>query len=117
MQATVSGEPDDGYLIASSQGNITCVVYDRAAPHAYRGTFRVVAHGDIDGTEGTDGLDATSTPLGPAFPSGKLVVMDGANTTPTAAPPTRTSRWSPGRTSPMPCGSTDDRRWSGEPIR
>ena len=82
LYAGRSGDPDDGYLIASSQGNNTYVVYDRAAPHAYRGTFRVVAHGDVDGTEGTDGLDATSTPLGPAFPSGMLVVMDGANTTP-----------------------------------
>ena len=77
-----SGDPDDGYLIAASQGNNTYVVYDRAAPHVYRGTFRVVARGDVDGTEGTDGLDATSTPLGPAFPSGMLVVMDGANMTP-----------------------------------
>ena len=74
-----SGDPGDGYLIASSQGNHTYVVYDRAEPHAYRGTFRVVGHGNVDGT---DGLDVTSTPLGPAFPGGMLVIMDGANTTP-----------------------------------
>ena len=82
LYAGPSGDPGDGYLIASSQGNSTFVVYDRAAPHAYRGTFRVVGHAGVDGAEGTDGLDVTSTPLGPEYPAGLLVVMDGENTNP-----------------------------------
>ena len=82
LYAGRSGDPGDGYLIASSQGNSTYVVYDRAAPHPYRGTFRVVGHGDIDGAEGTDGLDVTATPLGPEYPDGLLVIMDGENTNP-----------------------------------
>lgn len=68
-----------GYLIASSQGNWTYVVFDRAPPHAYRGTFRVADAADIDGTGDTDGLDVVSTPMGEGFPAGLLVVQDGYN--------------------------------------
>lgn len=70
--------PSRGYLIASSQGNDTFVVYDRLPPHAYRGTFRV-AGGDIDGVADTDGLAATAAALGAGFPDGLLVVQDGFN--------------------------------------
>ena len=68
-----------GYLIASSQGNWTYVVYDRAPPHRYRGTFRIDDGGAIDGTGDTDGLDVVSTSLGPSYPEGLLVVQDGYN--------------------------------------
>lgn len=75
-----SSDSLDGFLIASSQGNNTYVVYDRAPPHAYRGTFRVGDDaGGIDGAEDTDGLDVVSAPLGPHFPMGLLVVQDGIN--------------------------------------
>lgn len=72
---------NNGYLVASSQGNFTYVIYDRAPPHAYRGTFQVVdnASGDVDGAQKTDGLDVVSTPLGPEYPAGLLVVQDGDN--------------------------------------
>ena len=82
LYAPPNGGPHDGFLVASSQGNNTYVVYDRAPPHAYRGTFRV---GDnaamVDGTEDTDGLDVVSAPLGPDYPMGLLVVQDGINVT------------------------------------
>ena len=42
----------------------------------------MVGHAGVDGVEGTDGLDVTSTPLGPEYPAGLLVVMDGENTDP-----------------------------------
>lgn len=73
-----------GYLIASSQGNFTYVVYDRAAPHAYRGTFRIVDNtaAGVDGAQETDGLDVVSIPLGPDYPQGLLVVQDGFNKNP-----------------------------------
>ena len=69
----------DGFLVASSQGNHTYVVYDRAPPHAYRGTFRVGGAGAIDGTEETDGIDVVAAPVGPDYPAGLLVVQDGFN--------------------------------------
>ena len=68
-----------GYLIASSQGNWTYVVFDRAPPHAYRGTFSIVASEAIDGTGETDGLDVAALPAGGAYPAGLLVVQDGYN--------------------------------------
>ena len=73
------GGARDGFLVASSQGNHTYVVYDRAPPHAYRGTFRVGGGGAVDGTEETDGIDLVSAPVGPDYPAGLLVVQDGFN--------------------------------------
>lgn len=80
------GGPRDGFLIASSQGNHTYVVYNRAPPHDYRGTFRIGAGaGSIDGAEDTDGIDVVSAPLGPRYPRGLLVAQDGINTDPGGA--------------------------------
>lgn len=72
---------DDGYLIASSQGNFTYIVYDRVPPHAYRGTFQVIDSDaiNVDGAQETGGLDIVSTPLGPNYPAGLVVVHDGYN--------------------------------------
>lgn len=81
LYAPSGGDRLDGFLVASSQGNNTYVVYDRAPPHAYRGTFRVGdGAGTVDGAEDTDGVDVVSTPLGPRYPMGLLVVQDGVNT-------------------------------------
>ena len=101
IYAPPGGGRQDGYLVASSQGNNTYVVYDRAPPHAYRGTFRVggsagaagggvtgggpAGGGAIDGAEDTDGLQVVSAPLGPRYPRGLLVVQDGRNRAPDAA--------------------------------
>lgn len=75
-----------GYIIVSAQGESRFNVYDREAPHRYRGTFRIVDNADakIDGVTTTDGLDASSVPLGPDFPRGILVVQDDLNTQPDA---------------------------------
>jgi len=70
-----------GYLLASSQGSNTFVVYDRGEPHAWRGTFRI-ADGVVDGVNDTDGIEVVSAALGPAFPKGLFVAQDGANTRP-----------------------------------
>jgi 3-phytase len=72
-----------GYLIASSQGSNTFVVYDRGGTHAYVGTFRI-ADGAVDGVSDTDGIEVTSAALGPAFPKGLFVAQDGSNTRPSA---------------------------------
>ena len=82
IYAPPGGGPDDGFLVASSQGNHTYVVYDRAPPHAYRGTFRIGETGTVDGVEDTDGLDVVSAPLGPRYPLGLLVAQDGINLAP-----------------------------------
>jgi 3-phytase len=92
-----------GYLLASSQGNSTFAVYDRALPHAYRGSFRIVegrarpifnqasgpdsnqVSGPIDGVSETDGIDITSASLGPGFERGLFMAQDGENTEPLAA--------------------------------
>lgn len=77
--AIIPTSMDDGWLIVSSQGNSRFVVYDRRPPHALRLVFEV---GDarIDGVSETDGIDATSAPLGAAFPRGIFVAQDGLNT-------------------------------------
>jgi len=68
-----------GYLMASSQGNNTYVIYTREGGNHYLGTFRIVDGDQIDGTSDTDGIDITNASLGPAFPEGLLVVQDGDN--------------------------------------
>ena len=70
---------DGGYLVASSQGSNSYVLYDRYPPHAPRGRITIEANAafGIDGTEETDGLEATSIDLGPSYPEGALVVQDG----------------------------------------
>jgi 3-phytase len=80
------GPGTSGYLIVSAQGESRFNVYDRELPNRYRGTFRIVdnAQGKIDGVTTTDGLDASSAPLGPEYPRGILVVQDDLNTLPDA---------------------------------
>lgn len=74
------------YLIVSSQGNNTYVVYDSLPPFRYRGAISVVldAEKNIDGTSETDGLDVTSVNLGGPFSEGMLVVQDGHKVMPAA---------------------------------
>lgn len=79
IYAPPDGSADDGYLIASSQGNWTYVVFDRAQPHAYRGTFQVADGAGIDGAGETDGIDVVAAPVGAEYPNGLLVVQDGYN--------------------------------------
>jgi 3-phytase len=72
-----------GYLLASSQGNDTFVIYERGGTNAYVGTFRI-SDGAVDGVNDTDGIEVLSAPLGPAFPQGLFVAQDGSNTKPNA---------------------------------
>lgn len=78
------GENGAGYVIVSSQGNDSYAVFDRGGDHAYRGTFVIVANGDLDldGASETDGIDVISTPLGDKFPYGLFIVQDGRNLMP-----------------------------------
>lgn len=67
--------PGEGYLVASSQGDNTYAVFDRASPQTFRGRFQVAYQGEIIGD--TDGLDLTSQPIGNTYQRGLLVVQDG----------------------------------------
>lgn len=79
LQADVEGLAIAGdRLYASSQGSSDFTVYGRM-DNKYLGRFRVVNSGGVDGCQDTDGIDATSRPLGPAFPTGMFVCQDGYN--------------------------------------
>lgn len=67
-----------GYLVVSSQGDDRYHVFDRAAPHGFRGAFVIAAGPQIDATQETDGI-ALSAPTLPGFPGGLFVAQDGDN--------------------------------------
>jgi 3-phytase len=73
------------YLIASSQAasntRNSFVVY-RLGTNAFVGSFKVVGGSAGDGCGRTDGIDAVTANLGPAFPNGMFVCQDGTNTAP-----------------------------------
>lgn len=74
------GPGDTGHLIASSQGSASYVVYRRDGDNAFVRSFPIADNGSgIDGTEHTDGIDVTTSSLGPAFPHGLFVAQDGTN--------------------------------------
>jgi 3-phytase len=73
------GKDGTGYLMVSSQGNNSFVVYRREANNEFVKKFRVGQGGNIDGAEETDGIDVTTANLGPAFPNGVFIVHDGHN--------------------------------------
>ncbi|MEH8016708.1 phytase [Rheinheimera muenzenbergensis] len=75
---------DSQYLVVSSQGNDSYVVYDAVAPYALRLRFRVTTNPQlaIDGSSETDGLEVTTRSLGPSFEQGALIVQDGRNRMP-----------------------------------
>lgn len=69
------------YLLASSQGDNSYAVYCLGDEVRYLVSFRVADNetAGIDGTEETDGIDATAADLGPRFPRGIFVAQDGRN--------------------------------------
>jgi 3-phytase len=73
------GPGDSGYLVASSQGDSSFAVYERAGKNRRVGRFRVVDGPRADAADDTDGIDGVAAGLGPAFPAGLLVVQDGDN--------------------------------------
>ncbi len=77
--AIADGPDGTGYLLASSQGDDTFAVFERASPYALVLTFTIADGPDIDGTTTTDGIEVTTADLGPAFPNGLFVAHDGEN--------------------------------------
>ena len=78
--AILKTSSEDGYLIASSQGNSTFNIYERRAPYKFIGSFKIEGNTNIDGVSDTDGLEIINTDLNKDFPDGILVVQDGDNT-------------------------------------
>jgi 3-phytase len=76
---TLYEKGDDGYLIASSQGNFSYAVFERQDSNAYVTSFVIQANEAVDGVEETDGIEAVSAPLGSAFPQGIFMAQDGFN--------------------------------------
>ena len=72
-------DQNSGYLIASSQGNNTYVVYEREGQNKYLGRFKIIDGSEIDGTSDTDGIDVTNLPFGKNFEQGMFVAQDGTN--------------------------------------
>jgi 3-phytase len=66
-----------GYLIASSQGADSFIVY-RLGDDAYMGRFRIVG-GATDGTSHTDGIELVLGNMGDEFPGGLFVAQDDDN--------------------------------------
>ena len=73
------GPNGTGYLLASSQGDSSYAVFERAGDNTYLGSFIVGDNNAIDQASESDGADVINVSLGPDFPSGLLVVQDGAN--------------------------------------
>lgn len=75
---------EKNYLIASSQGDDSYVVY-QLAPWKMLSKFRIGANSDLglDGASETDGLAVTANPIA-GYPNGILVVQDGRNMSPAA---------------------------------
>ncbi len=67
-----------GYLIASSQGNNTYKVYERAGENRYVLTIDP-KDGRIDDVNDTDGICVTSCPTSRRFAKGLFIVQDGTN--------------------------------------
>ncbi|MCT7941017.1 phytase [Shewanella holmiensis] len=78
---------DETYLVVSSQGNDSYLLYEAKKPFAYIGRFRIGVNGDkgYDGSGETDGLAVTARPVGQGvWSQGMLVVQDGRNRLPDA---------------------------------
>ncbi|OUX97507.1 phytase [Ponticaulis sp.] len=75
------GPVNTGYLVASAQAGDRYVIYERAAPNRWVGTFSIISSfdGTFDAVTHTDGITVSSAPLGEAFPEGILVVQDDSD--------------------------------------
>jgi 3-phytase len=86
--------PEDGYLIASSQGESLFAIYERGGANRYLGKFRVIdSDAGMDGVSGTDGIDLLVGDLPSPFEGGLLVVQDDYNREPVANQNFKLLRW------------------------
>lgn len=76
------GKP--AYLLASSQGNDSYVLFQTTRPYKAVARFRIRLNAElgIDGSSETDGLELTTLSLGKGFEQGAVIVQDGRNRMP-----------------------------------
>nr|ADZ99372.1 beta-propellar phytase [Bacillus sp. HJB17] len=81
---TLAEHNGSSYLLVSSQGNDSYLVFDAAPPYTERPHFRIGTNPllGIDGASETDGVDVTTRSLGPGFEQGAFIVQDGRNRMP-----------------------------------
>jgi len=85
---TLVDQPDGkGFIIVSAQNAVNpnasyFSVYRREGTNAFVKTFRVVDGVSSDDCDRTDGVTATTAPLGPAFPRGVFICQDNNNDAP-----------------------------------
>ena len=77
--ALYQGPYGTGYLIASSQGSDTFLVYRRDGNNTFLGAFHIGEGPGIDAVTHTDGIDVTSADLGGEFEQGLFVAQDDDN--------------------------------------
>lgn len=88
------GEGQEGYLVASSQGESLFAVYERDGANRFLGKFRVIdSEAGMDGVSGTDGIDLSLAGLPAPFDGGLLVVQDDFNREPEANQNFKLLRW------------------------
>ncbi|MCP8899432.1 phytase [Gilvimarinus xylanilyticus] len=75
---------DSRYLIVSSQGDDSYVVFESSAPYKRVGKFRVGANygAGVDAISETDGLEVTHRSLGKGYERGAFIAQDGHNIMP-----------------------------------
>jgi len=69
------GSDGRGVLVLSAQGDNKFSVFDRVPPYTHLGNFKVALGNDK--VVKTDGVEVRNADLGPDFPLGLLIVMDG----------------------------------------
>ena len=69
---------NEGYLLASSQGNNRFIVYDRHT-NRYIFDFEIKGNRSIDAVSHTDGIDITNLAISAKFPFGAFIVQDDRN--------------------------------------
>ncbi len=80
--AIVKQSGGNGYLLASSQGDDSFVVYRRNGPWDFVKKFQVPAGEATDRCSRTDGIDAVAANLGPLYPKGAFSCQDHVNDPP-----------------------------------
>ena len=76
---------DQGYLLASEQGNHSYAILERVdhdgdgMTYEYLDRFEIVSGHGIDGASDTDGIEVLSTALNPTFADGLFIAQDGSD--------------------------------------
>ncbi|MGY5451979.1 phytase [Agarivorans sp. MS3-6] len=81
---TLYNDGTNKYLLASSQGNNSYVIYDLNQQNQAIGSFAIIADDaqGFDGASDTDGIAATTAYLGEGYPEGLFIAQDWYNVDP-----------------------------------